>query len=314
MKAIVLNNKLDFEYREMEIPKPKEGEVLVKTIALSINPVDVKTKQGGGALFMLEKEDPKILGWDISGVIEKTGQGVSDFKEGDAVFGMVNFPGNGKAYAEYVVAPEKHLAKKPENISHQEAAASTLAALTAWQAIMHNAKLKKGDRVLVHAGSGGVGHFAIQMAHHLDAYVIATSSQANKDFILSLGANEHIDYRKHNFENAVKDVDLVLDAFGGEYPERSINVVRKGGKIISLPGPIDDTIVAKAKDQNIEAFFILVESSGSDMQRIANLLSIEVIVPYIDAVYQFDEMEKAHQHIASGRTRGKVVINVVGNF
>lgn len=310
MKAIILNEKFDFEYREMEIPQPKEGEVLVKTIALSINPVDVKTKQGGGALFMLEKKDPKILGWDISGVVEKVGQGVSDFKEGDAVFGMVNFPGHGKAYAEYVVAPEKHLAKKPENISHQEAAASTLAALTAWQAIMHNAKLKKGDRVLVHAGSGGVGHFAIQMAHHLDAYVIATSSQANKDFILSLGANEHIDYRKQKFENAVKDVDLVLDAYGGEYPERSIKVVREGGKIISLPAPIDDVIVKKAEEQKVEEFFILVESNDVDMRRIANLLGGEVIKPFIDKVFDFNNIEKAHQHIASGRTRGKVVINL----
>ncbi len=310
MKAIILNENLDFEYQELNVPEIKDDEVLIKSVAISVNPVDMKTKNGGGALFMLENENPKILGWDVSGVVEKVGKSVTSFQKGDAVFGMVNFPGHGKAYAEYVAAKESYLVKKPENISHQQAAASTLAALTAWQAITHNAKVKSGDKVLIHAGSGGVGHFAIQMAHHLDAYVVATSSAANKDFLMSLGANEHIDYREQNFENVVEHIDLVLDAYGEDYPERSIKVTKSGGKIISLPGPIDESVVQKAKEKDIDTFFILVESNGSDMQRIANLLSTEVIVPHIDKVYQFNEMEKAHEHIASGRTKGKIIVNL----
>ena len=308
MKAIILNKNLAFEYQEISIPEPNDSEVLIKVAALSVNPVDVKTKKGGGALFMLENESPKILGWDISGIVEKVGKNVTEFKEGDAVFGMVNFPGHGKAYAEYVLGNEAHLALKPEHISHQEAAASTLAALTAWQAIIHNAKVKNGDKVLIHAGSGGVGHFAVQLAHHLGAYVIATSSSANKDFLMSLGANEHIDYRQKNFEDVAENVDLVLDAYGEDYPERSIQVTKSGGKIISLPGPIDEAVVQKAKEKNVDAFFILVESSSTDMSKIAKLLSAGILKPTIDKVYEFNEMEKAHEHIASGRTKGKVVI------
>lgn len=214
MKAIVLENFggiENFKIKDIPIPMIIENEVLIKVKAFSINPVDVKTRKGGSLAKVLENNPPVILGWDISGTIEKVGVGVSSFKVGDEVFGMINFGKSGSAYAEYVAAPAEHLAIKPSTISHFEAAASTLAALTALQAFTYFGKLKQNDKVLIHAASGGVGHFAVQIAKPLGAYVIGTSSEKNRDFVLGLGADEHIDYRSVKFEEVASDIDFVLE-------------------------------------------------------------------------------------------------------
>lgn len=313
MKAIMLNEAGGTEqliYKELPIPAIQENEVLVQVKAISINPVDVKTRSGKGFYGRIKDENPLILGWDISGVVTETGRNVSTFKKGDEVFGMVNFPGHGKAYAEYVSAPDIHLALKPENISHEEAAASTLVALTAWQALATNAKIKSGDRVLIHAASGGVGHFAVQIAKHFGAYVVGTSSAKNKDFVLSLGADEHIDYQAQPFEHAVSNIDMVLDAIGGEYIDRSLAVIKQGGTLISIPTGLNETVTEKAKAKKINSYFILVQSSGSDMQQIAGLLEKGLVKPHISATYPFEEMANAHQQIESGRTVGKIVITL----
>lgn len=312
MKAIILNEAGGTEKlvcTELPIPSIQDNDVLIQVKAISVNPVDIKTRSGKGIYGRLKDEKPLILGWDISGIVTETGKNAALFKKGDEVFGMINFPGHGKAYAEYVSVPETHLAMKPENITHQEAAASTLAALTAWQVLVTHAKIKSGDRVLIHGASGGVGHFAVQVAKHFGAYVIGTSSAKNKDFVLSSGADEHIDYQAQSFEKAVSNIDMVLDTIGGEYIERSLEVVRQGGTLISIPTGLSEAVTEKATAKGVNAYFILVQSNGNDMKHIADLLESGIIKVHIAAVYPFDEMAKAHQQLESGRTVGKVVID-----
>lgn len=311
MKAIVLNEfggTENLKYTDIEIPQPGAGQVLVKVKAISINPVDAKTRAGGGMAGMLKDKFPLILGWDISGTVEKAGEGVSDFKQGDAVFGMLEFPANAHGYAEYVVTDAKNLALKPDNISFEQAAAATLAALTAYQAMVHKIKMQPGERVLVHAASGGVGHYAVQIAKNLGAYVIGTSSAANKDFVLSLGADEHIDYKAQPFEDVVGDVDVVIDNLGGEYIERSLKVLKPGGKLVSYPAGGSTAAQEMAAAQGKVGFPYLVWADGNDMNALANLLQSGVLKSHVSKAYGFNYMAEAHKHIESGRTVGKIVV------
>ena len=311
MKTIILNEFGGTEnllYTEMPTPELNDNEVLIQVKAMSINPVDVKTRQGKGLAGRMKEFKPLILGWDISGVVVKAGNRVSKFKTGDEVFGMVNFPGHGKGYSEYVASPESHLALKPANISHEEAAAATLAALTAWQAWTVQANIKPGTRVLVHAAAGGVGHYAVQLAKHFGAYVIGTASASNRDFMLGLGADEHFDYHSGPFEEAIKDIDLVLDGVGGDITERSIKVVRHGGKIINIPSGVSPEVAEKAKAAGVEATWFLVNSNGSDMEQLAILLTNKKLISHVSATFAFKEMEKAHLSVETGRTIGKVVV------
>jgi NADPH:quinone reductase-like Zn-dependent oxidoreductase len=313
MKAILIEEFGGVEnlvQTEIPIPVVNDDEVLVQVKAISINPVDVKTRAGKGMSGRLKEFQPLILGWDISGVVSAVGKNVSAFKTGDEVFGMVNFPGHGKVYAEYVAAPAAHLALKPDNISFEEAAASTLAALTAWQVLIDNAKVKAGQRVLIHAAAGGVGHFAVQIAKHLGAYVIGTSSAANKDFVLKLGADEHIDYQTQAFEESVSDLDFVLDAIGGDNIDRSLEVVKPGGNLISIPSGVSENLIEKARSKNVNASFILVQSNGEDMKSLAGLLENGTIKAHVSKSYPFEEMAEAHRHVETGRTAGKVIVTV----
>lgn len=315
MKAVVLTDfgSVDnLNVEELDIPEISPDQVLVKVKAISANPVDCKTRKGGTKLAeQLEQYDPLILGWDISGVVEKVGENVSDLKKGQEVFGIINFLGHGKAYAEYVAANPADLALKPKNISHNEAAATTLAALTAWQAFTQFGHLKQGDKVLIQAASGGVGHFAVQMAKHLGAFVIGTSSGANRDFVLSLGADEHIDYKMQNFEELLSDLDFVLEAIGHENFQKSVSVLKEGGTIVNLPSGITDEDKQAAHDKNLKAcFYMSVHSSGEDMRTIAALLEQNIIKPHIDKDYDFPNIRDAHVQIETGRTRGKVVVEI----
>lgn len=315
MKAIVLEQFGGTEFLiEKEIEKPiiKNNEFLVEVKAISINPVDIKVRSRKAPLAeSLAQYNPLILGWDISGVIVETGSEVTSFKVGDEVFGMVNFAGHGKAYAEYVAAPEEHLAGKPENITHIEAAASTLAALTAWQAFDSYGKLRSTDKVLIHAAAGGVGHFAVQIAKHIGAYVIATSSAANRDFIMNLGADEHIDYKTDHFEEILHDIDFVLEAIGGENFQKSVQVLKPFGTIVALPSGHTQNDEKQAREKNLHAcYFMSVYSSGSGMRKIASLLEKGIIKPHISHVFAFSEIAKAHEQIETGRTIGKVVVEL----
>lgn len=315
MKAIVLENFGGVEnllYKEIEKPPIKANEVLVKVKAISINPVDVKVRNRQAPLAEdLAKYTPLILGWDISGEVTEIGNEVTQFNMGDEVFGMINFIGHGEAYAEYVAAPAEHLALKPKNITHVEAAASTLAALTAWQAFNSYGKLRPTDKVLVHAASGGVGHFAVQIAKDIGAYVIATSSAPNKNFVLGLGADEFIDYRSVHFEKVVLPVDFVLEAVGGINFQKSVQVLKPFGTIVTLPSghTMEDELKAQ-KNQLHACYFMSVYSSGQDMKHIASILEKEVLKPHVSRVFEFDEMEKAYLQIETGRTVGKVVVKL----
>jgi len=315
MKVISLNEagKVD-NFQFVDLPKPivKDDEVLVKVISLSVNPVDYKARANEGTMSWLFGADrPVVLGWDLSGTVEEIGSKVANFNIGDVVFGMANFPGKGNAYAEYVTVPFSHLTLKPKSISHQEAAAATLAALTAWQALVTNGKIKKGDKVLIHGASGGVGHYATQIAKHFGCYVIGTSSEKNKDFVLQNGANQHIDYTKVDFKDVLSDVDFVLDTIAGNTIDKSIDVTRNGGIIVTIPsGNIPQEYLDKASSKNVSLSFVLVQSSGDDMKTIADLMDKGIIKSHISSQFSFDKMADAHLQLETGRTVGKLVVNI----
>ncbi len=311
MKAIILKDfgGIDqLQLAELPVPGISEGEVLVAVKAISINPVDVKTREGKGVAGRYKGTDPMILGWDVAGVVQESNSPA--FEVGDEVFGMVNFPGQGKAYAEYMAAPADQLAIKPAGVSFEKAAATTLVALTAWQAFADHSRLRAGQRILVHAAAGGVGHFAVQIAKHAGAYVIGTASAANREFVLGLGADVVIDYTEAPFEDVVKDVDLVLDTIGGDNIERSLKVMKKGATIISIPSGANDGVKEKAAATGMIGVAMMVQSSGEDMEHLASLLEGGVLKPEVSKVFPLEKMGEAHEQVASHKTRGKVVVTV----
>jgi NADPH:quinone reductase-like Zn-dependent oxidoreductase len=313
MKAITLigfGGVNNLEITDLPMPVISENDVLIKVRSFSINPVDIKTRIGRGLASRLKEDNPMILGWDISGSVINTGKSVTLFKKGDEVFGMVNFPGHGKAYAEYVAAPALHLALKPAAVSDEESAAASLAALTAWQILKEKTKIKPGDRVLIHSAAGGVGHYAVQMSKHLGAYVIGTSSAENREFVLNLGASEHINYKEKLFENAVSDIDFVLDTIGGDYIDRSLKVLKPGGTIISIPSGESESVKEKAKAAGAIGDTFRVSSDGRDMMEIAEMLEKKIIRSHISKIFEFGDIRAAHQHIESGKTKGKIVVSI----
>lgn len=308
MKAIVLEQFGGIEkltIKDIEIPKIKEGEVLVKTKAFGINPVDYKTRAGGAAAKRLKL--PIILGWDLCGEIAETRKN-SKFKVGDIVFGMVNFPGEGKTYAEYVAVPEEHITPKPENISVAEAAAIPLAALTAYQALIKEGGIHSGSKVLIQGASGGVGHLAVQIAKSVGAYVIGIASGKNKQFVMDLGVDQFIDYTQEDFEKIVKDIDIALDCVGSEVALKTIGVIKDGGKLISLPSPIDKE--SNTVNQKVEIPWVLVHSEQKDMEAIADLIKIGKLKVHIDKIFSFDKTGEAHNYLEHEKVIGKIVVVV----
>ncbi|MFF8835587.1 NADP-dependent oxidoreductase [Streptomyces sp. NPDC015130] len=289
--------------RETERPEPGLNEVLVRVHAAGVNPVDWKTRAGGA---LIEWGEVPAVGWDVSGTVEAVGPGVGIFRPGDEVFGMPLFPRQVGGYAEYVVAPARHLAPKPASLTHVEAAALPLAALTAWQALVDTADVRPGERVLVHAAAGGVGHFAVQIAKARGAYVIGTASAAKHDLVRELGADEVIDYREARFEDVVAGVDVVLDGLGGETARRSLAVLREGGRLITLPGPDD----VPAAPDGVRAAWVLVEPDHLGLREIAALVEQGRLRPVVDTVLPLAEAAKAHEIGERGRTTGKIVLTV----
>lgn len=318
MKAIVLKKNggtENFQYIETDKPAIQAGEVLVKVNAIAINPVDVfvRSQEMGLNIFLQPKpgQDTFILGWDIAGDVEEVGPNVTAFKKGDAVFGLVNFPGQGKAYAEYVAAPAAHLALKPSNITYEEAAAASLAALTAWQALVTYAKIKQGDKVLIHAAAGGVGHYAVQIAKHFGAYVTGTASATHKDFVLGLGADEFIDYKNEKFEEKVQNADIVLDPiYGEEHVLRSLEAVKKGGRVITLLTAFEGKLAEKAKVKEVYTHLLSVVSNGADEAQLAELLKAGKVRSHIAGAYGFEDLPKAHQQQETGKKGGKIVVSL----
>ncbi len=293
------------QYEDAPRPEPASGEVLVKVHAAGINPVDWKTRLGRGMAGRNDNPFPLILGWDISGVVESVGSAASKFKVGDAVFGMIRFPQIGSAYAEYITAPETQLALKPNNVDHVEAAAIPLAALTAWQGLFEFGSLKPGQRILVHAAAGGVGHLGVQLAKWKGAYVIGTASAHNFEYVRGLGAAEVVDYNAAPFEDVVEPVDMVLDCVGGEIIARSFKVVKEGGSLITIAGTPDAN---EAAARHIHAEGFLVRPDEEHLNQIAALMEAGHLKCTVDHVFPLTEVQKAHTLSESRHVRGKIVL------
>jgi NADPH:quinone reductase-like Zn-dependent oxidoreductase len=311
MKAIVLNeaggiNKLI--YQDVEKPVLKSGEILIKTRVIGLNPMDAQIRSDEQILTrVFGNERPAILGWDISGDVVEKAQDVTDFEVGNAVFGISR---QGKGYAEYVAAKTHLIAHKPQNISYQAAAAIPVIGITIWEALVKIGNVKKGDRILIHAGSGGVGHMAIQLAKHLGAVVIATSSARNRNFILSLGADQHIDYNAERFFEVVKDIDFVLDSVGGEVREQSFDVVKKNGIIVTIIPPKFEEAQEKATKKGVNLVLLHAQGSKEEIETIAKFLEDGILKVHISSTYSFSQMTEAHLQIESKRTVGKIVIEL----
>lgn len=332
MKAYTINRySKEDKLQLVEVAEPviKENEVLVQVHSASINPLDVKLKSGEFKL-LLPYKFPLILGHDVAGIITKVGSKVSRFKVGDEIFAR---PADFKigAFAEYITINESDAALKPKNISMEQAASIPLVALTVWQAFVEKAKLKKDQKVFIQAGSGGVGTIAIQLAKHLGATVATTASAGNFDLVKSLGADIVIDYKTQDFETILKDYDLVLNNQDEKTLEKSMKILKSGGKVVSISSPPDPAFAkevglswfmktaifflsrkvrSQAKKLGVDYSFLYMQANGKQLSEIGKLIETGVIRPVVDKVFSFEQMNEAMSYVSSGRAKGKVVVKV----
>ena len=298
------------ELREIDRPEPAPTEVLVRVAAAGVNPVDWKVREESW-LPDLMGEPPLVLGWDVAGAVEAVGDGVTRFAPGDRVFGMPWFPRLARAYAEYVTAPSRHFARTPDALSDDAAGGLPLAGLTAWQALVDTAGVGEGDRVLIHAAAGGVGHLAVQIAKARGAHVIGTARAEKHEFLRELGVEEAIDYTAESFEDLVADVDVVLDLVGGDdYGLRSLQTLREGGLLIAIPAGVTDAVATAAAEQSKRATGILVEPDAAGLESLASLVDQGRLRVEIEATFPLAEAAEAHARLQDGRARGKVVLTV----
>jgi NADPH:quinone reductase-like Zn-dependent oxidoreductase len=296
------------QYEDAPRPKPQAGEVLIRVHAAGVNPIDWNVREGHMKDFWPHKL-PLILGWDLSGVVEELGPGpaaAGRFKIGDEVYSVPD-PTRDGAYADYIVVRESESSLKPRSLDHIRAAAVPLAALTAWQSLFDTAQLQPGQRVLIHAGSGGVGHFAVQLAKWKGAYVFATASAKNQDFLRKLGADETIDYTTQRFEDIARNIDIVLDPIGGDTQERSWQVLKKGGALLSIVQPPS---AEKAKALGVRAVFVASHPNGAQLTAIAEVIDSGNLKVVVNQILPLAEVRRAHELSQSGHTRGKIVLRV----
>ena len=306
MKAVAYQDyNSNIEIFEVAKPELKDRSVLIEVHAASINPID-NILHADYLHQMLELSFPHIMGYDVSGTVVEVGKGVRSVKVGDEVFARPNQEDAG-SIAEFARVYENELAIKPKNMSHIDAASVPLAGLTAWQALITKGKIKKGDKVLIHAGSGGVGTFAIQIAKYFGAMVTTTTSSKNNNLVKSLGADLVIDYTTHSFEDELFDYDLVIDAIGGNTLTKSFKVLKKGGRLISIKGQ-DTENLAKDYDVNFELFFM--SPDGDMLTELATLISQGIVKTVIDSTYPMKQAPKAFEVLAKGRAKGKIVITI----
>jgi NADPH:quinone reductase-like Zn-dependent oxidoreductase len=290
---------------EVDQPQPLPTEVLVRVRAVGVNPVDTSIRSGAWPLL---GDPPFVLGWDISGVVEQTGAGVTRFRPGDEVYGMPYFPRAVGAYAEFVVASSRQLAYKPARLDHPHSAALPLAGLTAWQGLVDAAQLKREQRVLIHGGGGGVGHLAVQIAKARGAHVTATVSRSKRDFVRGLGADEVLDYRAVDFASEVGDFDVVLDLVGGDYGERSLPTLRAGGVLVTAADPMNRVLADKAAEAGVRFAGIMVEPDHVALESLADLVDDGRLSVHLDRTFAFDDIAEAHRYLESGHMTGKVVL------
>ncbi|MEJ3656344.1 NADP-dependent oxidoreductase [Actinomycetes bacterium KLBMP 9759] len=295
------------EIGEAEIPQPLPTEIRVRVAAAGVNPVDWKTRAGAGMAAVLGPP-PFTLGWDVAGTVDAIGTGVTRFAVGDSVFGMPWFPRQAGAYAEFVTAPSRHFAHRPARLSEQAAAALPLAGLTAWQCLADIADVQPGQRVLVHAAAGGVGHLAVQIAKARGAYVIGTASGAKHNLLHDLGIDEAVDYRTEPFEKAVDPVDVVLDLIGGDVAQRSLDVLHPEGRLICLPSAAASAAMAAAAERGLRATGMLVEPDGDGLEDLARLVDERRLRVLVSETFPLERAAVAHRAGEMGRTTGKLVL------
>jgi NADPH:quinone reductase-like Zn-dependent oxidoreductase len=314
---------------DMPEPTLRDDDVLVRVHAAGVNPLDSKIRNGEFKLI-LPYRLPLILGNEVAGVVAQAGSRVRRFKPGDEVYARPQKDRIG-TFAEFIAMNEDDVAIKPKTLTMEEAASIPLVGLTAWQALIESANLQKGQRVLIHAGSGGVGTFAIQLAKHVGATVATTTSTANVDLVRSLGADVVVDYKKDDFEKVLRDYDVVVNSLGKETLEKSLRVLKPGGKLISISGPPD---VAFAKDQGlnwplqqvmrvlsyrirkqaqrhrVSYSFLFMKANGDQLREITSLIDAGTIRPVVDRIFPFESTKEALAYVETGRAKGKVVVKV----
>ena len=314
---------------EIAMPELRENDVIVEIHAAGVNPVDAKIRDGEFKLF-LPYRMPLVLGSDVAGIVVRVGSKVRRFKAGDEVYAH---PGQDRigTFAEFIAMDEADVAMKPKNLTMAEAASVPLVALTAWQVLVERANLKKGQKVLIHAGSGGVGTVAIQLAKHIGAHVATTTGTANVDLARSLGADVVVDYKKEDFEKVLNGYDVVLNSLGGDTLAKSLRVLKPGGKLISISGPPDPDfakqiglgwplrqvmrllsfgIRRKAKRHGAGYSFLFMTANGGQLGQITSLIEAGTIRPVMDRVFPFEKANEALSYVETGRAKGKVVIAV----
>jgi NADPH:quinone reductase-like Zn-dependent oxidoreductase len=332
MKAFIVDHygsKDGGRIGEMPEPEVRKNDVLIQVHGAGVNLLDAKIRDGELKL-VLPYRLPLILGNDVAGVVVKTGSGIKRFKLGDEVYTRPPRDRIG-AFADFISVHEDAVAMKPKKLTMEEAASISLVGLTSWQALIERANLKKGQKVLIHAGSGGVGTFALQLARHIGAVVATTTSTANVDWVKRLGADTVIDYKKDDFEKILRDYDVVFDTLGKDTLEKSLRVLRPGGKIVSIAGPPDPAfakdiganwtlrlamgvlsyrIRKKAKRHEVGYSFFSVKANGDQLREIASLVDAGAISPVVDKVFPFESTKEALAYVEKGRAKGKVVIKV----
>jgi NADPH:quinone reductase-like Zn-dependent oxidoreductase len=332
MKAFIIDryrSKDGVRAGEMPDPEVQEDDVLVQIHAASINPLDFRIRDGDFKLF-LPYRFPLILGNDVAGVVVRVGSRVQHFKPGDEVYARSDTDRIG-AFAELIAIKEDAVAKKPNTLTMEEAASIPLVGLTAWQVLVERAHLQPGQKVLIQAGSGGAGTIAIQLAKHLGAIVATTTSTANLEWVKRLGADLVIDYRKDDFENILQDYDVVLHSLDAKTLEKSLRVLKPGGKLISISGPPDpdfakdrglswilrlvmgllsSRIRKKAKRHHVSYSFLFMKESAEQLREIGSLIDAGIIRPVVDRVFPFEATKEALAYVETGRAKGKVVVKV----
>jgi NADPH:quinone reductase-like Zn-dependent oxidoreductase len=293
------------EVQQIPVPIPAEDEILIRVHAAAINPVDTSIRSGR-ASGLSGATLPYVPGFDVSGVVIQTGSSNSPFNIDDEVFAMLSLR-RGGGYGEYAIVKNSEAALKPESISHDEAASVPLVALTAWQALFDTANLQAGQTVLIHAGAGGVGSVAVQLAKWRGARIIATASEYNHDFLREIGVDVPVDYRTQRFEDFADEVDVVLDPIGGDTQDRSIDLLKEGGSLVSIVG-----LTAKGRNPpaNVNVSSILVDAHGDQLQQIADLIAAGHLDPVVSYRFPLEDAPSSHEQSETRRTRGKIILSL----
>jgi NADPH2:quinone reductase len=313
MRRVVYDRFGDVKVLRVEqtkVSRPGADSVLVRVAGAGLNPIDWKTRKGlGFAARQIENHLPWTPGYDIAGEVVAVGDDVTTLAPGDRVMGMIGFPGGGGAYSEYVVTPAADLAIVPEELDLVAAGALPLAALTAWQALFEVAKLEAGQKVLIHAGAGGVGHFAVQFARERGAHVIATASDANRDFLAGLGVHEVIDYHTTRVEEECFGLDVVLDLIGGDVGKRSLHTLSEHGVLVTIPTVTADEIITEAEAMGLRAHGMTVRPDVFHLEEIAELIEDGDVRIHIEQAFPLDQVQQAHLTLQGGHVRGKLVLD-----